>query len=73
MNQYKKVFDGDLGNLLRQLHQEVDTSVKLVQEPVQETLIKELVYMAKSGVIKKVDEPTELISPLVIAKKQMVG
>ena len=64
MHQYKEVFDGHLETLRGQLRLEVDTSIKPVQEPVrqvllaiQEILIKELVYMAKTGVIKKVDEP----------------
>ena len=67
MHQYKEVFNGDLEILPSQLRLEVDTSIKPVKEPVrrvplaiQETLIiKELAYMKKTGVIKKVDEPTE--------------
>ena len=76
MHQYKEVLDGDLGTLSGQLHLEIDTSIEPVQEPVrrvplaiQETLIKELANMEKTGVIKKVDEPTQWISPLVIVKK----
>ena len=60
MHQYKEVFDGDLEALPGQLHLEVDTSIKPVPEPVrrvllaiQETLMKELAYMEKTGVIKK--------------------
>ena len=74
--QYNEVFDNKLGTLPGQIHLEVDQSITPMQEPgrrvpvaVKETLIKEIEDMEKDGVIKKVDEPTDWISPLVIVKK----
>ena len=74
--QYNEVFDNKLGTLPGQIHLEVDQSITPMQEPVRrvpvavkETLIKEIEDMEKDGVIKKVDEPTDWISPLVIVKK----
>ena len=74
--QYNEVFDNKLGTLPGQIHLEVDQSITPVQEPVRrvpvavrETLIKEIGDMEKDGVFKKVDEPTDWVSPLVIVKK----
>ena len=65
MHQYKEVLDGDLGTLPGQLHLEVNTSIKPVQDPRKTGPVgntgdidQGVSLHGKTGMIKKADEPS---------------
>jgi transposase InsO family protein len=75
MDKYKDVFEG-LGCLPGELHLEIDDSVPPVQHvprkvPIAiKSQVKEKIdSMVKSGVLAKVDEPTDWISSMVVVKR----
>nr|XP_029698987.1 uncharacterized protein LOC115251324 [Takifugu rubripes] len=76
MEEYKDCFEG-LGCLPGRHKIRVDKSVTPVAHPcrkipfaLREKLKDELVRMEKLGVIKKIDEPTEWVSSLVVLQKE---
>ena len=72
---YKDVFEG-LGNLGTELHLEVDESAKPVQLPprkipeaLKQPLKDHLADLERKGVIEKVEQPTDWVNAIVVAKK----
>ena len=76
LSQYKEVFSGE-GTLEGELHLEIDKNVQPVQLPtrrvpiaLKEPLKKELDRLSNTGVIQRVDTPTDWISAIVVTTKK---
>ena len=76
LDTYSDVFENRLGHLSGEVSLRLDTTVRPVQLParkvpiaIKDQLGEELRKLQEMGVICQVDEPTEWVSSLVVARK----